>query len=159
MANKYAAKGVSIDDLANDSAVMKDMTENTLFDPKNPELGTMKENGFECVGFNPGANGAGKATFEKRDAQGNLQERREMQHLAAQPVSADKDGKPLTNGMVAGAPSKSMYTGDVSRMQISSRRLVIQALLLLVKTRMVSLLTRAFVLLAPKMLMALSLSR
>lgn len=120
LANKYAAKGVSIDDLANDSAVMKDMTENTLFDPKNPELGTMKENGFECVGFNPGANGAGKATFEKRDAQGNLQERREMQHLAAQPVSADKDGKPLTNGMVAGAPSKSMYTGDVSRMQISS---------------------------------------
>lgn len=120
LANKYAAKGVSIDDLANDPAVMKDMAENTLFDPKNPELGTMKENGFECVGFNPGANGAGKATFEKRDAQGNLQERREMQHLATQPVSADKDGKPLTNGMVAGAPSKGMYTGDVSRMQISS---------------------------------------
>lgn len=119
IAEYYAAKGVSIDDLANNPAVMRELKKNTLFDSKKPKLGTMEDNGFECVGFNPGTNGVGKATFEKRDAQGNLEERREVQHLAAMTVPLG-EGHPLKNGMFAGEPFRDVFVGHTSRMQISS---------------------------------------
>lgn len=118
--DKYGEMGISPEDLANDPTVLDNMAKNTLFDPNHPEAGSMKDNGFECVGYNPGKNGAGQAVFDKRDKDGNLMERREASHLGygnvAQTAGASKT---LNNGMFAGNPmtSKKMFSGDTTSMK------------------------------------------
>lgn len=118
--DKYGEKGLSLKDLTNDPNIMQDMAKNTLLDPKHPELGSMEDNGFRCVGYNPGKNGVGKATFDKYDANGNLQERREVGHLRYGEVGQTAaKGKTLGNGMFAGSPAKQMFSGDVSSLKFT----------------------------------------
>lgn len=118
--DKYGEKGLNLKDLTNDPNVMQDMAKNTLLDPKHPEQGSMADNGFRCVGYNPGKNGVGKATFDKYDANGNLQERREVGHLRYGEVGQTAaKGKTLSNGMFAGSPAKQMFSGDVSSLKFT----------------------------------------
>lgn len=118
--DKYGEMGISPQDLANDPTVLDNMAKNTLFDPNDPKAGSMKDNGFECVGYNPGENGAGQAVFDKRDKDGNLMERREASHIGYGNVAqAAGASKALKNGMVAGNPnaSKKMFSGDMNSMK------------------------------------------
>lgn len=121
--DKYGEKGLGLKDLMNDPNVMQDLAKNTLLDPKHPELGTMEDNGFKCVGYNPGENGVGKAMFDKVDDNGRLQERREVGHMrfgaVAQPAT---QGKSLGHGIFAGKPAKQMFSGDVSSMQLTESK-------------------------------------
>lgn len=101
---------------------MQDMAKNTLLDPKHPELGSMEDNGFRCVGYNPGKNGVGKATFDKLDENGNLQERREVGHLRYGAIGqTTPKGKTLGNGMFAGSPGKQLFMGDVSSLKFTEK--------------------------------------
>lgn len=118
--DKYGEMGIAPEDLANDPTVLDNMSKNTLFDPNDPKAGSMKDNGFECVGYNPGENGAGQAIFDKLDKDGNLMERREASHIGYGSVAqAAGSSKALKNGMVAGKPntSKKMFSGDMNSMK------------------------------------------
>ena len=120
--DKFGEKGIGMDDLANDPNVMDKLSGATLFDPQHPELGTMADNGFQCVGYNPGRNGVGKAMFDKRDQNGNLLERREASHLRYGDVGQTAGtGKKLANGMVAGSPAQTqkLFSGDIKSTKIT----------------------------------------
>lgn len=120
--DSYGEKGIGLEDLTNDPNVMKNMSENTLFDPKHPELGSMKDQGFECVGYRAGKNGMGKATFDKYDEKGHLQERRSLSQLGFAAVATQgATEKALENGMVAGTPGKRMFGGNVSGLKIMDK--------------------------------------
>lgn len=119
----YGQKGISMKDLYNDPNVLDEMGKSTLFDPQHPEFGSMADNGFQCVGYNPGQNGIGKAMFDKRDKNGNLLERREAKHLRYGYVEPNITGtaKNLKNGMTAGIPTghQEMFSGDITSTKIT----------------------------------------